>query len=140
MVSETALRVRYKDTDVMGVCYYGNHLTFFEVGRVEYLRETGLPMSEVDKRVHLPVVEAHVRYHRPARLDDLLLVRTWIGAKRRASFEFRYEIRHGETGELIASGHTLHACLEVETGKMVGIPAWLDDRLTEREVRDRGEG
>lgn len=137
-VSETTLRVRYKDTDAMGICYYGNYLTFFEVGRVEYLRQHGLPMSEVDKRLHLPVVEAHVRYHRPARLDDLLVVRAWIGAKRRASFEFRYEIRHAETQELIASGHTLHACLEVGTGKMVGIPEWLNDRLPDREVETPG--
>src|SRR6266436_5719090 len=72
--SVTRVRVRYKDTDTMSVVYYGNYLTYFEVARVEYLRERGLPMSQVDKRVHLPVVEALVRYVKPARLDDLLEV------------------------------------------------------------------
>ena len=73
-VSTTFVRVRYKDTDTMQVVYYGNYLTYFEVGRVEYLRQSGWPMSEVDKRVHMPVVEAFVKYIRPARLDDLLEV------------------------------------------------------------------
>lgn len=136
--AETTVRVRYKDTDAMGICYYGNYLTYFEVGRVEYLRQKGLPMSWVDQRLHLPVVEASVKYHRPARLDDLLVVRAWIGAKRRASFEFRYEIRHAETQALVASGHTLHACQEVMTGKMVGIPEWLDERLPEDTAAPAG--
>ena len=58
MPSHTSIRVRYKDTDTMSVVYYGNYLTYFEVARVEYLRERGLPMSEVDRRIHMPVVEA----------------------------------------------------------------------------------
>src|SRR5260370_21739382 len=72
MPSVTRIRVRYKDTDTMSVVYYGNYLTYFAVAWVEYLRERGLPISQVDKRVHLPVVEALVRYVKPARLDDLL--------------------------------------------------------------------
>ena len=71
MPSHTSIRVRYKDTDTMSVVYYGNYLTYFEVARVEYLRERGLPMSEVNRRVHMPVVEACVHYDRPALLDDL---------------------------------------------------------------------
>ena len=78
----------------MKVVYYGNYLTYFEVGRVEFLRQQGLPMSEVDQKVHLPVVEATVRYVRPARLDDLLDVRCWVSERRRASFRFGYEIRN----------------------------------------------
>jgi SpoVK/Ycf46/Vps4 family AAA+-type ATPase len=65
MPSHTSIRVRYKDTDTMSVVYYGNYLTYFEVARVEYLRERGLPMSEVNRRVHMPVVEACVHYDRP---------------------------------------------------------------------------
>ena len=57
----------------MKVVYYGNYLTYFEVGRVEFLRQQGLAMSDVDQRIHLPVVEALVRFRKPARLDDLLL-------------------------------------------------------------------
>jgi acyl-CoA thioester hydrolase len=123
-VTTTEVRVRYKDTDCMKVAYYGNYLTYFEVGRVEYLRQRGLPMSEVDRRVHMPVVEATVRYVKPARLDDRLLVRCWISEKKRASFRFSYDIRD-EGDERIAHGHTLHACQDPATGKLVGIPAWL---------------
>src|SRR5205823_3671815 len=90
-VGVTRVRVRYKDTDCMKVAYYGNYLTYFEVGRVEYLRQQGLAMSEIDQKVHMPVVEASVRYVKPARLDDLIEVRSWISEKKRASFRFSYD-------------------------------------------------
>ena len=124
MPSTTRLRVRYKDTDTMSVVYYGNYLTYFEVGRVEYLRARGHPMSEVDRRVHLPVVEAHVRYVRPARLDDLLDVVSRVSECRRASFTFSYEIRN-EAGEVVATGYTRHACWDPATARMVPLPDWL---------------
>jgi len=127
-VVSTSLRVRYKDTDCMRVVYYGNYLTYFEVGRVEYLRQHGTPISEVDRKVHMPVIEAVVRYVRPARLDDLLEVRCWISERRRASFRFGYEIV-GETGDTIATGSTLHACLDAATGKMIAVPAWLAEMM-----------
>jgi len=125
MPSETTIRVRYKDTDVMGVVYYGNYLTYFEVGRVEYLRERGYPMSEVQRKIHLPVVEAAVKYHRPARLDDLLRIRTWIGERKRVSFTFHYAIHHAETDGLIATGQTRHCCWEATSQKMIPVPEWL---------------
>ena len=124
MIATTTLRVRYKDTDCMKVVYYGNYLTYFEVGRVEYLRQRGMPISEVNQRVHMPVVEAHVKYVRPARLDDLLQVRCWINERRRASFRFAYEVR-GEAGDLVAGGWTLHACLDPATSRMIALPPWL---------------
>ena len=98
MIARTKIRVRYKDTDCMKVVYYGNYLTYFEVGRVEYLRQAGMAMSEVDSKIHMQVVEALVRYLRPARLDDLLDVRCWISERRRASFRFAYDLR-SEGGE-----------------------------------------
>jgi acyl-CoA thioester hydrolase len=118
------IRVRYKDTDCMKVVYYGNYLTYFEVGRVEYLRQAGHAISEVDAKVHIPVVEAHVRYTKPARLDDLLEVRCWISERKRASFTFADEIVD-EAGETVATGSTLHACLDPATGKLIAVPAWL---------------
>jgi acyl-CoA thioester hydrolase len=124
VISRTPLRVRYKDTDCMKVVYYGNYLTYFEVGRVEFLRQQGLPMSEVDRRVHMPVVEATVRYVRPARLDDLLDVRCWISERKRASFRFAYEIRN-EGDEVVATGSTLHACWDPATSRMIAVPGWL---------------
>lgn len=124
MIVTTTLRVRYKDTDCMKVVYYGNYLTYFEVGRVEYLRAQGRPISDVNEHVHMPVVEAQVRYVRPARLDDLLEVRCWISERKRASFRFAYEIRN-EVGEPVATGYTLHACLDPATAKMIAVPSWL---------------
>jgi acyl-CoA thioester hydrolase len=124
VIATTRIRVRYKDTDCMKVVYYGNYLTYFEVGRVEYLRQQGRTIAEIDRRVHMPVVEAAVRYVRPAHLDDLLEVDCWISERRRASFRFAYEIRN-EGGDVVASGSTLHACLDVATGKMIAVPPWL---------------
>jgi acyl-CoA thioester hydrolase len=128
-VCVTQIRVRYKDTDTMQVVYYGNYLTYFEVGRVEYLRQHRLPMSEVNRRVHLPVAEAFVRYLRPARLDDLLEVRCWISDKRRVSFRFDYEVRN-EAGETLATGYTRHACWDPSTARMVPLPDWLQSAMT----------
>ncbi|HYS18857.1 MAG TPA: thioesterase family protein [Candidatus Binatia bacterium] len=128
MIASTTIRVRYKDTDCMKVVYYGNYLTYFEVGRVEFLRQQGLPMSHVDRQVHLPVVEAVVRFRKPARLDDLLEVRCWVSECRRASFRFAYEIRN-EGGEPVATGSTLHACLDPATSTMVAVPSWLLERM-----------
>jgi acyl-CoA thioester hydrolase len=130
VISETTVRVRYAETDVMGLVYYANYLVYFEVGRVEFLRQNGLAMAEVDRRLRMPVVDAAVRYLRPARLDDLLRVRTWIGERKRASFLFRYEIRQaGEGGALVATGETRHACWHPETERMVAIPDWLEALL-----------
>jgi acyl-CoA thioester hydrolase len=124
IVASTKLRVRYKDTDCMKVVYYGNYLTYFEVGRVEFLRQQGFPMSEVDQKVHLPVVEAAVKYLRPARLDELLDVRCWVSERKRASFRFAYEIVN-EAGEAVATGATLHACWDPATSRMIALPPWL---------------
>jgi acyl-CoA thioester hydrolase len=124
VIASAKIRVRYQETDCMKVVYYGNYLTYFEVGRVEFLRQQGLPMSEVDRRVHLPVVEATVRYLRPARLDDLLDVRCWVSERKRASFRFAYEIVN-EAGQPVATGATLHACWDPATSKMIAVPDWL---------------
>jgi acyl-CoA thioester hydrolase len=124
MVASTKIRVRYKDTDCMKVVYYGNYLTYFEVARVEFLRQQGWAMSEVDRRVHMPVVEATVRYVRPARLDDLLEARCWISERKRASFRFAYALAN-EAGEPVATGSTLHACWDPATSRMIAVPDWL---------------
>ena len=129
MVSETTIRVRYAETDTMGVVYYGHYLTYFEVGRVEFLRQHGFPMSTVDRKVRMPVVEASVRYVRPARLDDLLRIRCWISERKRASFVFRYDIRQAETDEPIATGETRHACWNPESQRTIAIPDWLEPLL-----------
>jgi acyl-CoA thioester hydrolase len=139
MIASTTIRVRYKDTDCMKVVYYGNYLTYFEVGRVEYLRQHGLPMSDVDEKVHMPVVEAHVRFVKAARLDDLLHVRCWVSDLRRASFRFAYEIRT-DAGDTVATGWTHHACWDPATSRMIAVPPWLREVMPvveEPGARDR---
>lgn len=142
VISETTIRVRYAETDTMGVVYYGNYLTYFEVGRVEFLRQHGWAMSEVDRKVRMPVVEATIRYVKPARLDDLLRVRTWIGDRKRVSFLFRYEIHRVETEELLATGETRHACWHPTTQRMIAIPEWLEPLLApvSEEPRPAADG
>jgi len=142
MIARAPIRVRYKDTDCMKVVYYGNYLTYFEVGRVEYLRQAGHTIAEVDAKLHIPVVEARVRYVKPARLDDLLEVRCWISERKRASFTFAYELVD-EAGETIATGSTLHACLDPATGRLVAVPAWMQSIMPVSDgasdgVRPRG--
>jgi len=133
MPSTTHIRVRYKDTDTMSVVYYGNYLTYFEVGRVEYLRQAGLPMSEVNRRIHMPVVEALVRYVKPASLDDLLAVTCRVSERKRASFTFSYEIR-AESSALIATGHTRHACWDPSSQKMIAVPGWLREIMPDADL------
>lgn len=124
MIARTQIRVRYAETDCMKIVYYSNYLVYFEVGRVEYLRQAGLAMSEIDQKIHMPVVEAFVKYLRPARLDDLLDLDCWVSERRRASFRFDYALRD-PAGDSVATGHTLHACWDPTTGKMIAIPPWL---------------
>jgi acyl-CoA thioester hydrolase len=133
MPSVTQIRVRYKDTDTMSVVYYGNYLTYFEVGRVEYLRQHGLPMSLVNTRIHMPVVEAFVKYVKPARLDDLLEVSSRVSERKRASFTFSYEIRN-EAKELVATGFTRHACWDPATAKMIALPDWLKEIMPDADL------
>lgn len=108
--SETLTRVRYKDTDQMGMVYYGNYFTFFEIGRVEYMRERGIAYKQMEQEddSYIVVAEANCRYLRPARYDDLLRIRTRVSESRRRSIRFAYEILRHESGEVLATGETLH--------------------------------
>jgi acyl-CoA thioester hydrolase len=108
--SETLARVRYKETDQMGMVYYGNYFTFFEVGRVEYMRERGIAYKQMEREddSYIVVAEANCRYLRPARYDDLLRIRTRVSEARRRTIRFAYEILHDGTGELLATGETSH--------------------------------
>jgi acyl-CoA thioester hydrolase len=108
--SETLTRVRYKDTDQMGMVYYGNYFTFFEIGRVEYMRERGIAYKQMEREddSYIVVTEASCRYLRPARYDDLLRIRTRVSESRRRSIRFAYEILRDEDGEVLATGETAH--------------------------------
>lgn len=119
-------RVIYGDTDAMGVVYYGTYLRFLEVGRAEFLRARGKPYREVEEEGALfPVAEVQLKYRAPARYDDLLRIRVWVGELRRASVRFDYRLTRAGTGELIAEGWTRHPCVDPGTLKVVRMPQHL---------------
>jgi len=109
-INEMRVRVRYAETDKMGVVYHANHLVWFELGRVELLRQMGFSyrdMEEVDGR-YIAVVEVKCRYRAPARYDDELLVRTKLLNVRESVIHFGYELTRVGDGTLIAEGETTH--------------------------------
>jgi acyl-CoA thioester hydrolase len=119
---KTEIRVIYGDTDQMGVVYYANYLRYFEAGRNEYLRAHGARYRDMEARhrVVLPVVDAQISYKSPARYDDLLVVETDVTKLGRASVRFEYRVVRGE--DLLATGHTIHACVGPE-GNVTALPA-----------------
>ena len=110
-VNETILRVRYAETDQMGVAYYANYFIWMELGRVEYCRAIGFSYRDMEEQdgILLAVVDAQCRDRRPARYDDEVTVRTRVPTASRRGVEFAYEMYVRE--ELIASGHTRHVFL-----------------------------
>jgi acyl-CoA thioester hydrolase len=111
--SETQLRVRYAETDQMGVVYHSNYVIWFEVGRVETLRKLGLTYKQLEQQgCHLPVVEVRCRYKAPARYDDLITVRTRLKKVRSNLIRFGYEIVRSADGTLLAEGETVHLTLD----------------------------
>jgi acyl-CoA thioester hydrolase len=119
---ETQIRVRYKDTDRMGVVYYGNYLTFFEVGRAELMRDMGFPYSTFEQDGYILVVtEANAKYHANVGYDSLVTVKTRISDLRAVRVRFEYEIVD-ENRELLVDGYTVHACVNTSS-KPIRIPA-----------------
>ena len=108
LVHETKTRVRYGETDQMGYVYYGRYAELFEVGRVEALRSIGFPYRALEEAgVMLPVHDLHVRYHKPARYDDLLTIRTSINAMPNVRIDFVYAILDEERAVLTEGATTL---------------------------------
>ena len=135
----TQIRVIYGDTDQMGVVYYANYLRFFEAGRTEFLRAKGLRYREIEERlrIQLPVTEAGVSYRAPARYDDLLTVETTLDDVRRVSARFGYRVHRD--GELLATGHTVHACLGMD-GRVQRMPGEMLEALARGEEPRRSAG
>ncbi len=110
---EITVRVRYQETDQMGFVYYSNYFVYFEMGRIEFLRNLGFSYSELEKEnIFLAVIDAHCKYKAPARFDDLLIIKTWLSKVKYARVEFCYEIRRRDEEKLIAEGSTVLACLD----------------------------
>jgi acyl-CoA thioester hydrolase len=110
---ETRFRVRYAETDQMGVVYYANYLVWMELGRVEYCRAAGIRYKDMEARdgVRLAVVDAHCRYLYPARYDEEIAVTTWVARANRRMVEFHYRMRDPATGIELAEGETRHIFL-----------------------------
>lgn len=114
------VRVAFADTDAMGVVWHGNYLRWFEMARTELMRPTELPYPAlVGRGIHLPVIEALVRYRRPARYDDLLIVR--IGRIHVSGVRLRIDYRIECATALIVEGHTVHAFTDA-AGKVIRPP------------------
>ncbi|HXY01466.1 MAG TPA: thioesterase family protein [Candidatus Limnocylindrales bacterium] len=110
---DVTVRVRYAETDQMGVVYHSNYLIWFEVGRVEIMRSLGFDYKqmEIEDDTFMVVADAHCRYHHPARYDELLIVRTRILEAKNRTLKFGYELFRQSDHKLLAHGHTIHvAC------------------------------
>jgi acyl-CoA thioester hydrolase len=115
-VNETKLRVRYAETDQMGVAYHSNHLIWFEVGRVELMRQMGFSYRDMerDEDRFIAVAEVTCRYRAPARYDEEVVVRTRLKHVRKSVIVFSYELVRSEDGELLAEGETAHVVTDSE--------------------------
>lgn len=126
---DTELRVRYGETDRMGFVYYGDYASFLEVGRVEALRSLGFPYRQLeDEGIMLPVLDLQVRYHRPARYDDLIVVRTSITEPPSARIRFSYEL-FSQDGTLLTEATTTLVFVDAATMKPRRAPSDLRKTL-----------
>jgi acyl-CoA thioester hydrolase len=123
VINETRLRVRYAETDQMGIVYHSNHFIWFEVGRVELLRQLGFTYKEMEREdgCHIAVVDARCRYKAPARYDEEIIVRTHLKNIRESLIHFGYELLRADDGTLLAEGETTHIVIDREM-KIISMP------------------
>ena len=127
--NETKIRVRYGETDQMGVVYHANYAVYFEVGRTEWLREFGLSYSEMEAEgIMLPVISLSINYKNSARYDDMLKVKTKLKKLPTASIEFDYELRNN-SDELLATGNTVLVFIDMKRNRPTRCPKYLLDKL-----------
>lgn len=120
-------RVRYSETDQMSVVYHGNYVPYFEMGRVEWLRNKGISYKSLEENgIALPIVSMTINYKKPARYDDLLTVVTKFKGQSSVKVEFDCEIRN-ENNELLTTAHFLLVFVDVNIGKTIKPPKYLLD-------------
>jgi acyl-CoA thioester hydrolase len=134
------IRVRYAETDQMGYVYHGNYAAYFEVARTEAFRQLGIRYRDLEEQgVGMPVGELHTRFRRPARYDDLLLVKVMLRELATGSrVNFEYEITN-EAGEMLTTGHTLMVFVSTATGRPVPVPSGVRDKLAPYFADDETE-
>lgn len=123
LTTETQVRVRYADTDKMGVVYYSNYAVFYEVGRTEMFRSLGIPYSLLEEQgIAMPVVELICHYHKSAHYDDLITIQTSLESIPAVKVKISYRILN-EKGELLNDGSTTLVFVDMKTGRPVRCPA-----------------
>ena len=128
-VSETTIRVRYAETDRMGYVYYGNYTQYFEVGRIEALRQLGTSYKEMeDNGFMLPVYTCNLKYLKPAFYDDLLIIKTMIQKLPSAKIIFEYEI-YNQQNELLTNGDTTVVFVDIITKKPCQAPLLFMEKI-----------
>lgn len=121
-LSEVQVRVRYSETDQMGVVYHGSYVPYFEIGRVEWLRNRGISYKELEESgIALPIVSMHINYKKPARYDELLTITTRLKQYSGVKIEFDCEIR-SEKDELLTTAHFILVFVDVKTGRPIVPP------------------
>ncbi len=129
LAAETQLRVRYSETDQMGYVYYGNYAQYFEIGRVETLRELGFSYRQLEESgVMLPVLEYRIKYLKPALYDDLLTIRTVISEIPSARIHFNYET-YNEQGQRLNMAETTLVFVSKQNGKPCPCPDDLKEAI-----------
>jgi acyl-CoA thioester hydrolase len=127
-------RVRYAETDAMGVVHNATYLTWVEIGRTEYCIAKGVPYSEIEKSgIALVVAEANIRFKKPAYYEEMVTVRTAISKLASRVAKFSYQILRSENGELIAEGETVHVSVNNETGRPTPMPRYFIDQMTQEK-------
>ncbi len=123
------VRVRYAETDQMGVVYHGNYAQYFEMGRVEWLRKLGVSYKWMEENgVMLPVVSLTMNYKKPARYDDLLTVKTILKSQTSVKIEFDYEI-YNEANELLTTGYSMLVFVDMKTGRPILPPSYVSEKI-----------
>ncbi len=127
--SETTIRVRYGETDQMGVVYHGNYSNYLEIGRIEWLRILGVSYKQMElDGIMLPVVSLSLKYKKSASYDDVIQVKTQLAKAPTATIEFNYEITN-EAGEILTLGNTILAFINMKTNRPTRCPKYILDKL-----------
>ncbi|GAB5472705.1 MAG: thioesterase family protein [Maribacter sp.] len=131
--NEISFRVRYSETDQMGVVYHGNYAQYFEMGRVEWLRQLGTSYKEMESTgIMLPVISLHVDFKKSAVYDDLLTVRTTLKKMPSVRIEFDFEIRN-EIGDVLVTANTVLVFMDMAKKRPVKCPDYLLEKIAEAQ-------
>ncbi|AXP79107.1 Acyl-CoA thioester hydrolase YbgC [Mariniflexile rhizosphaerae] len=129
-IDEIQIRVRYGETDQMGVVHHGNYALYLEMGRIEWLRKLGISYKSMEKNgVMLPVVSLNINYKKSAGYDDVINVKTQLKNMPTARIEFEYEITN-EMGDILTTAHTTLVFIDMKTNRPIKAPQYILDAIT----------